>query len=521
LTPLTTEQLVERYGDSYKWYATATVMVGTIAMVLSATIVNVALPDIMGEFGMGQDKVQWLSTAFLASMTATMLATAWATASFGRRTTYSLALLVFILGSILGGFSPNDDVLIFARALQGAAAGLVQPLAMVVIFQAFPANRRGMAMGIFGVGVILAPALGPTLGGMLIDNYSWRYVFFLGPPFCVGGIFLAQFFLATESADHVTPFDWLGFISLSTSIASFLTALSNGQRMGWDSDLVTGSFLLALFSTASFIWQELRTPSPIVALRLYLNPRFLAASAVAFILGLGLFGSTYLIPLFVQTVQGYTPTESGLLLMPAGIALGCIFPLAGRLSDHIAPHVLILIGLFLFGLSSFLMTDVDTSTDFWTFAGWIVVGRVGLGFILPSLNSGALRVLDHSLVSQGAGTINFVRQLGGAVGVSLLSVYLERMTTLYSSEFNDLQTGGHAAADTLDLIASLLLRAGVFDNINFAMRTNEAYLFFSRMITAQASVLGFRECFLFVSMVFFAAVIPAWFMRPGRTKRDD
>jgi EmrB/QacA subfamily drug resistance transporter len=514
LTPLTTEQLIERFGDAYKWYATTTVMVGTIAMVLSATIVNVALPDIMGEFGMGQDKVQWLSTAFLASMTATMMATAWTTASFGRRTTYCLALATFMIGSFLGGFSPNDDVLIFARALQGAAAGLVQPLAMVVIFEAFPVNRRGTAMGIFGVGVILAPALGPTLGGMLIDNYSWRYVFFLGPPFCVVGILLAQVFLATRSADHLTPFDWLGFALLSIAIAALLTALSNGQRMGWDSDLVEGSFLLALSCTGAFIWQELRSATPIVALRLYLNPRFIAASAVAFILGMGLFGSTYLIPLFVQTVQGYTPTESGLLLMPAGIALGCVFPLAGRLSDRVPPHVLILIGLFLFAVSSFLMTNVDTSTDFWTFAGWIVAGRVGLGFILPSLNSGALRVLDPTMVSQGAGAINFIRQLGGAVGVSLLSITLERQTALYASEFNDLQTGGHAAADTLDLIALMLTRAGLVDNVGYALRTEQAYLFFSRMIAAQASVLGFRESFLLVAAVFFTALIPAWYMRP-------
>lgn len=519
MTPVTTEQLIARYGEAYKWYATVTVMVGTIAMVLSATIVNVALPDIMGEFGMGQDKAQWLSTAFLASMTATMLATAWTMASFGRRATYSLALIAFTAGSILGGLSPNDDVLIIARIIQGAAAGLVQPLAMVVIFQAFPPERRGTAMGIYGVGVILAPALGPTLGGMLIDNYSWRYVFFLGPPFCLGGIVLSQTFLATRTAAQQAPaFDWLGFGLLSLGIAAFLAALANGQRMGWDSALVTGGFLLAAASISAFIWQENRSSKPIVALRVYLNPRFAAAAAVAFILGLGLYGSTYLVPLFVQTIQGYTPTESGLLLMPAGIALGIVFPLAGRMSDRVAPHVLILGGLFLFGVSSFLMTGVDTSTDFWSFAGWVVLGRIGLGFILPSLNVGALRVLDQTMVSQGAGAINFVRQLGGAVGVSLLSVYLERQTTTYASEFNALQTGGHAAADTLDVLALLLTRAGIVDKVAVAIRSEEAYRFFSRMISAQASVMGFRESFLFVAVIFFAALIPAWYMRPKSRK---
>lgn len=283
MTSVGTEDLVERYGAAYKWFATGTVMLGTIAMVLSATIVNVALPDIMGEFGMGQDKAQWLSTAFLAAMTATMLVTAWAIGRFGTRTTYVAALVLFIVSSFAGGLSPNDDVLILARTVQGAAAGLVQPLAMVVIFRAFPPAARGTAMGIYGVGVILAPALGPTLGGMLIDNYSWRDVFFLGPPFCFAGILLAPIFLDSRPAGRAAGFDIVGFAFLSVAIAALLTALANGQRHGWESGFVGGGFALTLFGTIGFVWHENRTRTPILSLGVYLNPRFAAASAVAFI----------------------------------------------------------------------------------------------------------------------------------------------------------------------------------------------------------------------------------------------
>jgi len=512
------EDLAERYGPAYKWYATGTVMLGTIAMVLSATIVNVALPDIMGEFGMGQDKAQWLSTAFLAAMTATMLVTAWAIGRFGTRLTYIAALVVFIASSILGGLSPNEEVLILARTLQGAAAGLVQPLAMVVIFRAFPPTQRGTAMGIYGVGVILAPALGPTLGGMLIDNYSWRDVFFLGPPFCFAGILLAPTFLATRPAGKPIAFDTLGFVLLSVAIAALLTALANGQRQGWESTMVTGGFALAVLATLGFIWHENRTKTPILSLGVYLNPRFAAASAVAFILGLGLYGSTYLVPLFVQTVQGYTPTESGLLLMPAGIVLGVVFPLAGRMSDRLPPYVLILSGLILFGISSALMADVDTSTDFWVFAEWVVVGRIGLGLILPSLNVGALRVLEPSLISQGAGAINFMRQLGGAIGVGALSVVLERQTALHADAFNALQTGQAAATETLNRLAVLMARAGIPDSPHLSLHSLEAYRFLSSIVAAQAGVMGFRDSFLLVAAIFFVALGPAWLMRPRRTE---
>ena len=210
------------------------------------------------------------------------------------------------------------------------------------------------------------------------------------------------------------------------------------------------------------------------------------------------------------------PTESGLLLMPAGIVLGVVFPLAGWLSDRVAPHILILCGLVLFGISNVLMSHADTPTEFWTFAGWVVVGRIGLGFILPSLNGGSLRVLDHHLISHGSGAINFMRQLGGAIGVDLLSVYLERQTTTYAGELNAMQTGNHAAAGALDMVAMALRRAGLVDNIAVAMRNKEAYRFLSRMIAAQAGVMGFRESFLFVAVVFFVALIPAWYMRPKR-----
>jgi EmrB/QacA subfamily drug resistance transporter len=518
LTPVTTEQLVARFGASYKWYATVTVMVCTVNTILSSTMINVALPDIMGEFGLGQDQIQSLSTAFLASTTASMLATAWVIASFGLRRAYGISLALFAGGCVLGGFSPDGDLVIVARAIQGVAAGLVQPLAMLVIFNAFPANRRGTAMGIYGLGVILGPALGPTLGGLLVDNYSWRYVFFIGLPLCGVGMVLAPLFLPTEHRDERQPFDWFGFAMLTVGIAAVLTALSSGQRAGWDSTFVTGCFWTAAVTLVGFVIQEHRTATPVLDLEVYLNLRFVAASGVAFILGFGLFGSTYLAPFFAQLVQGYMPTDSGLLLMPAGLVLGVVFPIAGRIADRVAPHLLIFCGLTVFGISSFLMSDADTSTPFWTFAGWVALGRVGLGFIMPSLNSGALKLLDQRLVSHGAGAINFMRQLGGALGVALLSVYLERQTTTYASEFNSLQTATHAAADTLDIVALALTRAGVLDNVSYALRTDEAYRFLSRMIAAQAGVMGFRESFLLVAVGFFVALIPAVFMRPGRRR---
>ena len=189
------EVMFERYGPAYKWYATGTVMIATISVVLSTTIVNVAIPAVMGAFGISAVQAQWLSTGFLAAMTATMLLSDWANRAFGQRLVTILALAVFSFGSVLGGVAPNETVLTLARVIQGAAAGVVQPMAMILLFKVFRPDQRGAAMGIFGIGVVLAPALGPWIGGLLIDAFDWRYVFYLGLPFAGLAILLANVFL--------------------------------------------------------------------------------------------------------------------------------------------------------------------------------------------------------------------------------------------------------------------------------------------------------------------------------------
>uniref|UniRef100_I2PWZ5 Drug resistance transporter, EmrB/QacA subfamily n=1 Tax=Desulfovibrio sp. U5L TaxID=596152 RepID=I2PWZ5_9BACT len=518
MTPQTVESLIDRYGAAYKWYATVAVMMGCIATVLSSTMFNVAMPDIMGEFGMGQDQVQWLSTAFLAAMTTSMLLTGWALAVYGPLPAYLAALLAFIVGSLIGGLSGGAEVLILSRVIQGASAGLIQPVTMVVILTVFDPSKRGTAMGIYTLGIVVAPALGPTLGGVLIDNYSWRYICFIGIPLCFVGGALGLVFLPRQAKGKAGVFDLAGFILLCLAVGSLLAGLSNGQRQGWDSNFVLGSFGVSACAWSGFLVREQTCKAPLLPLGVYKNPRFLAAALVSFILGMGLFGSTYLIPLFVQTIQGYTPTEAGLMLMPAGLALGLVSPLSGRLADRIPPYLLIILGLVLFGWSALLMTEADTSTDFWVFTWWVLLGRLGLGCITPALNSGAVRVLKPVQMGHGAGNINFMRQLGGAVGVSLLSVYLERQTTLYCQAFNVLQTGTHAAADTLDIVSMILSKAGIVDNIAQAIRPEAAYYFLSQMIDAQGRMMGFRESFLLTAAVFAVGIVPAWFMRQGRSR---
>ena len=521
-------EMQARWGGNYRWCVTVTAMMGTISTVLSATIVNVALPDMMGAFGMGQDKAQLISTGFLAAMTATMLLNAWLLDSFGQRATFSATLLLFIAASVMGGLAPSEPVLVLARVLQGAAAGVLQPLAMVVIFQVFPPAQRGSAMGIYGIGVVLAPALGPTIGGIMVDSLSWRYVFYLSVPFCAAGVLLAELFMPGRVASGPRrPFDWAGFGLMLAFLFTLLSVLSNGQRHGWMSHLVLRDFVLAAVTGLGFLWWEMRTAAPMVNLSLFRIAAFAGAALVALVFGAGIYGSTYLIPLFVQTIQGYTPTRSGRVLMPAGLLLTLAFPLAGRLTDRLPAHWLILAGLAIIAGSAWLMADLDTNTPFWTLAAWIMLGRVGLALIMPSLNAGALRALPPALLGQGSGAVNFVRQLGGAVGTNRLAVAVERRTQLHAQAFAASQDTANPA--TLELLRQMLgqmlpqlgLPEGGLaedfgpDSISMAEGPRLAYAldYVGRIVAAQAGMTGYRDGFLLTALVFLLAIPPAFLMR--------
>lgn len=512
----TTEELFARYGPAYRWLATATVMLGTISAVLTTTSVNVAIPDIMGAFGIGQDRAQWLSTGTLAAMTVGMLLNAWLMGNFGQRKVFVGSLLVFVVALLLAGAAPNEDVLIFSRIVQGAVAGILQPLAMYTLFRVFPPERRGAAMGFFGMSVILGPAIGPTLGGVLIDLFNWRFIFFVPMGVSMIAILLGSLFLPGPEGDGKRArFDATGFVLLSVTVAALLTGLSNGQREGWNSDFVLALFTVTAVCGGAFLAWSLHADSPLVDLRVFSNTRFAAASAVAVIYGAGIFGSTYLVPLFVQTVQHATPLAAGLLLMPAGLVMGLLMPVCGYLSDRISPTLLIVSGLLFFAVSAFWLAGVDTNMPFWTIAFAVVLSRIGISLIKPALNVTALRALDPGMLGQGAGMINFVRQLGGAFGVNLLSVLLDRRTMFHSDTLTATQTAANTATiELLRHVESLLARAGIPEELQGA----GALHYLGRVIHAQAYTMGFRDSFLIVAIVYVLAIIPAWIMARTRVR---
>ena len=508
MTSDSVDTLSVRYGDAYRWLVTFTGMTGAMVMILTSTMVNVAIPAIMGTYGVGQDQAQWMSTAFLAAMTTSQLLGAWVIAAFGARGGYLGSVVIFIAGSLISAFAPNIDLLIFGRVVQGFAAGVIQPLAMVTIFRVFPAERRGLAMSIYAMGIMIAPILGPIVGGFTIDAWGWRYLFFIPLPIAGLAMVLSVVFMPTrDPAVARLPFDWFGYALVGGAIVFLMTAIANGQREGWGSNTIVIQALTGCALAAAFVVLQLRSAAPILDFSVFRRRQFVAAAILGFVFGAGNFGSTYIVPVFVQTVQDFTPTAAGMVTAPSGFVVMCLFPVAGRLVDAFPVRNLVMAGLLLYAAGMALLQSTDVNSAFWILAVYVVIARLGMSIMMPAINVSALNALPPEQLNQGAGTISFVRLLGGAFGINALVVFMEQRTQFHATALTATQTSrNQSSRELLDRVADLLGQGGVPD----AILQPGALHFLGRVIEAQANTMGFKDGFMILTVVFICALIPAW-----------
>ncbi|MGB3624252.1 MAG: DHA2 family efflux MFS transporter permease subunit [Henriciella sp.] len=516
IPPLANQAVKDRFaqfGSIYRWLLLFSMLVGSMSTLLAATTINVALPAIIGAFGLGQDQAQWMSTAFLAASTLAMLANAWAISNYGPRATYVFGMLVFIAGSLLGAVSGTLEMLIVSRAMQGIAAGLLQPMSMFLIFQTFPDHQRGTAIGIFSIGVVLAPAFGPALGGIAVDLSSWRLVFVATVPLALVALAAAPVLMPNvdpELKAQKRPLDWQGLILISIGIISLLSGFAGGNRDGWDSDISLLKFSIGTLALVAFFFWERQHAFPALNPAIFKYRQFWSTGLIIAATGLAIYGSTYLIPLFVQLVQHYSPTAAGIMMIPAGLAMVIGFPIAGRLSDRVDPRFLLGFGIICFALSAYLLSHVTQFTPYWPLVYWIILSRVGISFCMPPANTTAVRAVPPHLLASATGGASFLMQVGGAFGVNLLAILLQRRLLFHGEHLSSaLNESNSELAYTHALVARELEASGMSPLPAFQAAFGEL----GRQVSVEASVLAFRDCF-FVIAVWFALVMFVLLLMP-------
>ena len=515
---------------AYRWWALGAVMVGTFMAVLDATIVNVSLAKIMAAFGVDVSEIEWVMTGYLLAFGVLLPTSGWLCTRFGCKRVYVASLLIFTVGSGLCGLAWNEKILIAFRILQGVGAGCLQPTAMTIVSLAFPPERRGMALGIWTIAGGASATLGPTIGGWLVENVGWRSIFYINLPIGVLGLILVAFVLHETERQPEARFDALGFFAMATFLSTLLLALAEGNREGWDSAYIRTCEIIAAVSLVIFLVQELTIRQPVINLHLFKHSAFSLANSLTFIFGVSLFGSIFLVPLFVQNLLNYTALQAGILMLPGGIAMAITSPIAGRLSDRIQPRWLIASGLLILAWSMGLNAEyMQMPTDYWALWAAVCLRGVGMGLLFTPLMTAALVHLTPRDMGVASGLLNVIRQIGGSFGVAMFSTLLERRTLFHQAVlaeslpvtaqalYSNGMEGGSAVAQLLPRLRGVLIQRGIPP----AMAGMAAGQVLAMVIGRGATIIAFEDCFrvamwLSLGALIFAFLLPRRRAAPSR-----
>jgi EmrB/QacA subfamily drug resistance transporter len=407
----------------------AAVMTGVLSTSFSAIFANIALPHIMADFAVGQSTAHWIITGFVTVATLTMLMAGWCTDTLGLRRLFLGNVLVFLVASLVGGFASQLGVLIAARTVQGAVMGFVSVTALIALFSAFPIEKRGRAGALFGLGMALAPTIGPTVSGFIVEWWGWRSIFFVPMPLALISFLLGYRILPSTTDSNRAPkrqFDWGGFFLTTTFLALLFGGASYLQQNGWPIARLTAYAAGLAILLVSLVAYESRRHDPLLALPLFKYRVFTASALVSFLYGMGLWGSAYLVSLYLQEGVGLGPLATGLVMLPSGVVLCLLLPLGGRLIDRYPAYRVVTAGL-IFSAAAFLSLGVTPkSTSLMIFALLITLSRgLGLGIMIPGLDATATRGLPAAMMNDGVAMMNFLRQLGGAMSPTLLMLIYE------------------------------------------------------------------------------------------------
>ena len=502
--PVTAHGGEESEVEEYRWLILLGLITAAIMEVLDTTIINVALPQMAGNLGATIQEIAWVSTGYILSNVVVLPMTAFFTATFGRKNYLTFSIILFVVASFLCGTSSSLGELILWRVVQGAGGAALLSTAQATLRQIFPREQQGLVQAIFIMGIIVAPTLGPTLGGWITDNYHWGWCFYINIPMGIVAVFLVTSFLhdPPHAKRRSGPVDWVGISLLTVGLACLQFVLEEGREKDWFNDtLIVRLSLVAAVSLSAMLWWELspRNEHPVVNFRILKN-RDLAGSILLFItMGFGLYGGVFLYPLFTQNLLHFTPTETGLTLMPGGIATACTAIVCGRLLSGARPlvdaRILIYIGIGVFIYSMWKLGHLTTVAGEADARYPLIIRGIGLGFLFTPINNVAYANLKPSEAQQASGLINLARQLGGSFGIAIITTYLQARTALHRA---DLVANTYAANPAFIERFQGALSHFVSLGFSYVRAQAAAYAAVDQALTAQALMLSYNDAWMLI-----------------------
>ncbi len=499
---------------SYKWWVAITVSISSFLVTMSQVAVQIALPQIMTVYGLNLDQAQWIVTAYVIAGAILVPAVGWLGNRFGNRTFYLLSLILFVGASALCAFSWSGSSLIAFRILQGLGGGPISPMTMMFLSNTFPPEKRGMAMGLFGMAQTSGPILGTVIGGYLTEYLSWRMVFFISFVPGLLCIVLVLLILPDVREESKPSFDFIGLLTMGVFLVSLIVALTQGQRLGWDSPFIQRLLVLTVVSFAVFVICELQVKEPLVDLRLYSNVTFSAVSILMLLFFMNFTSSTFLQVILVQRVLDYTPAQAGFALLPGSLVLAASFPIAGRLADQFDRRLIMMSALIIFAVSSYLFTFISLDRLL-SWIIWMVVLRYSCGgFVYAPMTSAALAHLPAEQVRMGSGLLNLMQNgLGNTLGLAMVTTMLQRRLTYHQHLLGQEQVVSSLSwAEVLAPVRELVQRAGALGQLGEV----QVLGLLNRHFGQQATIAAYQDCFMLAVIICFVSMPFVFLVRKPR-----
>lgn len=507
--------MVQKDPDSLVEYGfrrviiTITAVLCALLEIVDTTIVNVALNNMRGSLGATLTDVAWVITAYAIANVIIIPMTSWLSQQFGRRNYFATSIIIFTIASFLCGNATNIWELVFFRFIQGLGGGALLVTAQTIITESYPVAKRGMAQAIYGMGVIVGPTLGPPLGGYFVDHFSWPYIFYINIPIGIIAAFLTLTFVRSPKFGEklkASQVDWWGIALLAGFVGSLQYVLEHGQQDDWFNDRIIN--ILTLVSSVSFVlflWRELNYKHPIVNLRVLKNTNLRVGVIMSFVLGFGLYSSTFIIPIYTQSILGWSALNAGLILIPSSITTGIMMPMIGKMIQRGIPQAyMVAVGFLAFFIFSFWMHNVltpDTGTEhiFWP----LILRGIGLGLLFVPITTLSLSTLKGREIGEGAAFTGMMRQLGGSFGIAIITTLIARLNQVHRVNLiSHLESTSYAVQQRVIQLQQGLMSKGY----SFNESLNKAYKILEFNVMKQSSVLTYIDIFNYLGLLFLFCI---------------
>jgi MFS transporter, DHA2 family, multidrug resistance protein len=497
-----------------KWLVTVSVTFGTLMGAIDASIVNVAVPHIRGAVGATVEQITWVTTGFVVATVLVMPLTAFLGRLFGQKRVYMASLVIFVIGSALCGMARSLPSLVIFRALQGFGAGALQPTEQAILRQTFPPKEQGMAMALFGMAVMIGPALGPTLGGYIVDHYSWPWIFYINLPVGVLALFMVQRFV--HEPEDITAanraaaekqrrnMDWAGIALLSVGLALLQYFLEEGARNDWfESRTMVACALAAVFALGAFVVRELTAPAPAVDLTLFRDKVFLSGTLIGAVMFAMLMSITFLLPVFMEELLGFTAMQSGLALMPRSLVMMLATPIVGKLYNRVSPRAFVAFGVLLFVFTAWQMSHYTLDITASGVTSALVLQGIAFSCLWVPLTTVALSSIPRHRLTDATGLNSLIRQIGGSVGLAVFATLIGRFSTVARAAIATHLTPGNPELTARLALAQRALMARGYDAFTAQQAARRAL---GGIVAQQAMVLTFEKLFLLAGILFLVVL---------------